>query len=1053
MTRAESLPTGTAGNDQGTAEAADPVVPDLVEVGVPIGGRVLVFGDLHLGVPSSSSSEQVAGELARAVSRLTGPAAVVIAGDLFELVATPNADVDAVLRAHPRLRDALATFAAPEDHRLVVLPGSRDGAIAWDGRARAAVVALGAEVALAADLVLDTAAGSRRVRVEPGHQLDPVDAFDDPRNGGETPIGHHIARDLLPIARRTGAEWLDGADHLIDPADVGGFARSRLWYRRILPRLGWLLVPFVVAAIAWMVGSVVAPSEAWLRPVAIGAGAVGAAMVAVVVVGGVFWARLFRHPLASLRVSTGGNPAPSDERDRNRAPRRHAVDLAVDGYVGTITAHTQEPELIDLGGAFYANVGGAGDVVEQRSGRLGLPAAYAVGRCTSWLELSAGPDVAVVLRWGRQALPTTTLLERVATRPVRGGEARPAIVARWPEGRSWPEKVGDRWARRVRVRRQAAVFVALLGLVDLSSAITLPFVTDLRPLARWVPVEVPQTASVVVILAGISLLLLSRGVRRGQRHAWLLTLIVLGASSLAHLARGLDIAESVVSLVLFAYLLAQRPHFGAHQDESSVRRGLGTLAVGAVTAVVSGLVAVFTLGGHERPSVGDAFLAVGGRLVGIDAVPLPHRIDRFLQPTLLATTISVVAAAGWILFRPVLAKGLDPRPPEAIEAARRIVERYDGDTLAYFALRNDKRFYFLGDSLVAYAVVDGVALVSPDPQGPTAERRAVWQGFLAFADDHGWQVAVMGASEGWVETYRASGMREIYVGDEAVVDVNRFDLAGGRNKGLRQAVNRVAKKGYRIEFHDPSSIEPVLEDQLRSLMTESRRGEVERGFSMTLGRIFDPEDRGLLLAVCFGPDGVPAAFCQYVPAPAVDGYSLDLMRRSEGEHPNGLTDFVVVETIRHLREQGRTGLGLNFAVMRGVLAGERGDGTVTRVQRWVLDRMGDSMQIESLWRFNAKFDPDWVPRYALYSATEHVLSAAWAVAIAESFWELPGIGRVLRRRQLADVLVPARPDPRSPAPEAPAAGPDDPAPTLRVAPEAHTDESSSEAPVDRPSAG
>ena len=181
-------------------------------------------------------------------------------------------------------------------------------------------------------------------------------------------------------------------------------------------------------------------------------------------------------------------------------------------------------------------------------------------------------------------------------------------------------------------------------------------------------------------------------------------------------------------------------------------------------------------------------------------------------------------------------------------------------------------------------------------------------------------------------------------------------------------------------------------------MTRSRRGDVERGFSMTLGRVFLPEDRDLLMAVCFAPDGTPAAFCQYVPAPGIDGYSLDLMRRdveqADGSpHPNGLLDFVVVETIRHLRAQGRRGLGLNFATMRAVVAGEAGDGPVTRAERWLLRRMSDSMQIESLWRFNAKYDPDWSPRYAVYDAPENILPVALAMARAESFWELPVVGR------------------------------------------------------------
>lgn len=164
---------------------------------------------------------------------------------------------------------------------------------------------------------------------------------------------------------------------------------------------------------------------------------------------------------------------------------------------------------------------------------------------------------------------------------------------------------------------------------------------------------------------------------------------------------------------------------------------------------------------------------------------------------------------------------------------------------------------------------------------------------------------------------------------------------------------------------------------------------------MTLGRIFDAADEGLLLAVASNPEGVPVAFCQYVPAPGIDGYSLDLMRRDDGEHPNGLLDFILVNTIRKLKEDGHEHLGLNFATMRAVLAGEAGDGVTQRVERWLLRRMSDSMQIESLWRFNAKFDPEWYARYVVFDSAEHTLSTALAIAKAESFWELPIIGRFL----------------------------------------------------------
>ena len=137
-------------------------------------------------------------------------------------------------------------------------------------------------------------------------------------------------------------------------------------------------------------------------------------------------------------------------------------------------------------------------------------------------------------------------------------------------------------------------------------------------------------------------------------------------------------------------------------------------------------------------------------------------------------------------------------------------------------------------------------------------------------------------------------------------------------------------------------------------MTETRQGEVERGFSMTLCRMFDPRDTGLLLAVCIEAHK-PVAFNQYIPATHVHGYSLDVMRRTaDPDAPNGLTDFVIIETINWMAETGLHGLGLNFAIMRDVVAGEaRGravalDGEVATasLQRHNADRVALALQQE-----------------------------------------------------------------------------------------------------------
>jgi len=697
----------------------------------------------------------------------------------------------------------------------------------------------------------------------------------------------------------------------------------------------------------------------------------------------------------------------------NEGARTQADRYIEGGGTGMISGCTHEPELTALGDGFYANTGGGGCIERRHPGRFGLPAASLPERVLSWVELEAGADLHVRLLYSNVQLPGASLRQRLIAKPGPDPIPKPSVVASYPGGADWPVVVDDDGDRR-RTRRIAGGVLAVAGLVNLFSAITPPLRGRLDTLHDLVPIGVNETASALVAAAGIALLLLSRGVRRGQRHAWVLAVAVTAFSSVLHVVKGLDVEEALAALAVLVYLLVKRRDFNAAADRPSLARALSTLAGGGVAALVIGTVTALWIPDQTHMSVGRAIAAVAERLVGVTDIAIPGRRDRFLTPTLASVGLALAVTAGWMVFRPVVRRRLTSSTEWT--HARDIVRRHGGDTLSYFALRDDKQHWFWNDTLIAYAVHNGVCLVSPDPIGPASERRSAWRAFRQFADEHGWTVAVMGAGEEWLPIYRATGMRDLYVGDEAIVDARRFNLDGGRMKSVRQAVTRMAKYGYRVEFHDPARLPAGLEDKLRGLMTESRRGEVERGFSMTLGRVFSPHDEGLLLAVCIGPDGEPAAFCQYVPAQDIDGYSLDLMRRSEAdEHMNGLTDFVVVRTIEHLRENGQRGLGLNFAVMRSVLAHETGDGIGHRIERWMLGWLSDSMQIESLWKYNSKFDPDWHPRYAVYDSTENFLTSAIAVAKAESFWELPLIGRFFAP-DTPEVASPSAPPADAPEP-------------------------------------
>jgi lysylphosphatidylglycerol synthetase-like protein (DUF2156 family) len=94
---------------------------------------------------------------------------------------------------------------------------------------------------------------------------------------------------------------------------------------------------------------------------------------------------------------------------------------------------------------------------------------------------------------------------------------------------------------------------------------------------------------------------------------------------------------------------------------------------------------------------------------------------------------------------------------------------------------------------------------------------------------------------------------------------------------------------------------------------------------------------------------------------------------------------------RHMR-----GLGLNFATMRAVLAGEDGAGPWRRVEQKTLHHFSDTLQIESLWKFNQKYDPTWRPRYVVTDSLVNQPRAGLAIARAESVFEIPVVGSLLK---------------------------------------------------------
>jgi lysyl-tRNA synthetase, class II len=512
------------------------------------------------------------------------------------------------------------------------------------------------------------------------------------------------------------------------------------------------------------------------------------------------------------------------------------------------------------------------------------------------------------------------------------------------------------------VRRPAtpvllAWFATVAGLISIVSALT-PEVADRVDLVGGVlPPGVPEAARTIALALGLGMVWLSRGLARRKHRAWWLAVAIVIASALAHLAKGLDFEEATVHVILLVALVRARRHFVAPGDPATV---LPLIQVGVALVVATAFAVV------------DVY----------DSDAYSQRIERALG--LLIAALAFRALWLWLRPQPVV-----PTEEEERDRATALVQEHGSDSLAYFALRRDKSYFFSpsGKSFLAYRLIGATALVAGDPIGEESERHELVREFVRVAHTKGWRVAVAGASNEALEDYAALRFKSIYLGDEAVISPTEFSLEGRAIRKVRQSVSRLEKSGYSVRMLSTADADEPLRCELRKVSEEWRGNWPERGFTMAMDALFLYPDT--VLAVALGPDGSVGGFLQLVPSPASEGYSLASMRRRK-ETPNGLMEFLITESIGWARAHQVTEVSLNFAVFADFLRADEDASRWTRGLRFVLLKADRLFQVERLHSFNRKFFPHWRRRYFCFERWSDFPLAGLAYLHAESLLTPPG---------------------------------------------------------------
>ncbi|HHW4669051.1 MAG TPA: bifunctional lysylphosphatidylglycerol flippase/synthetase MprF [Xylella fastidiosa subsp. multiplex] len=542
-------------------------------------------------------------------------------------------------------------------------------------------------------------------------------------------------------------------------------------------------------------------------------------------------------------------------------------------------------------------------------------------------------------------LPTLIALTMAASSGLRQPMRVSAgtAIAIWKTVRPWAPQI-------------IALAVFAIGTILLVDG-TLPTPKSRQEVA---PLPLIETSHLLVSLGGIVLLLIGQGLQRRSHSAWLLALGICILLPPLALLRGSHYSVSLwAGLTAVTLWMARREFYrqSALLDEAWSWRWLSNIGI----VIVSTFWLVFFVYSHVEYS-NDLWweFATSGNA------------PRALRALLLICICLIVFGMARLLHNAL--QPFTPASEAELQALLPILAN-NKDTKACLAMTGDKAL--LHDpqkhSFVMMQRYGGSLIAMGDPIGPPeAAIQLIWR-FREVADRLGLRPVFYQVSDNYWKNYLDLGMTMVKIGEEAIVDLEKFSLEGPTNAEMRQAFNKGKRLGLRFRILSEEEVRALIH-RLRQISDEwlEEKGSEEKSFS--LGN-FDPIYlyRFPVAVIEHEAEQKIIAFANILKAQPGSELSIDLMRYSQ-DAPNGTMDFLFVAMLLWGKEQGFQRFSLGMAPLSG-LAQHHLAGRWNRFAN-LIARHGERFYgFSGLRRFKAKFSPNWCPRYLAAPGGMHIFAA------------------------------------------------------------------------------
>jgi len=328
--------------------------------------------------------------------------------------------------------------------------------------------------------------------------------------------------------------------------------------------------------------------------------------------------------------------------------------------------------------------------------------------------------------------------------------------------------------KRPLTRNLLALAVAVMGVINLWSALLSHPPERIQAIRHLVPTDVLDTSRTFTLLAGALLLITAWGLRRGKRRAFVGALLLCAVSVPVNLLKAFDFEEATVAAALMLMLGVTGDHFRV-KSRALGFRGLRSRAFWLLCALVAYSIAGcwilevrFGTGraGIVARSLGEVayqIFGVGSETLDVPA-PLRHAgLVRWFLASLPLVSLTTVGGIALAALQPAAHRG---RHRAESEQVARLLRAHGDSTVAAFALADDSDYFFSANrrAVIAYRFASDTLLAIGDPIGPPEELPHLLEAFAAHCREHDWQFAFYQARRERLPEYQRLGWRAVHIG-------------------------------------------------------------------------------------------------------------------------------------------------------------------------------------------------------------------------------------------------------------------------------------------------